>query len=1040
MQEPNFSKPHYLIDTFTRHRLASNLLMIMLVLAGIWGVRQLIVQLNPSQDSISANVSIAWPGASAEDVERLVTQPVEYQLRSLGNLGSLTSRTSDGISEISLRFDKGTDMINAMDRIKQRVAMVRDLPTDIEPPFISRDEYLDLIAAILISGEGNIDELVPVAREIERDLLNRGIDKVTFRGVPDEEIAIQIDSQTLFELGVPLSAIAGRILNSSTDVPAGNAGGGQLQRKLRSLDQRRSAEEFAQLPLLSTEGASLVRLGDIAQIERRHKDDQRMVYYDGKPAIMIRLQRGSGSDTLAAADILYQWQADNAESLGERGIKATIWLEAWRFAWDQISLILKNGLGGLFLVIATLFLFLNGRVAWWVTLGIPVSFLGALAVFHAFGGSINFISMIGVVMALGIVVDDAIVVGEHSLAQFEAGRTPEQAAAQGAQRMFAPVMASSLTTLAAFLPLLAIDEAFIREIPILMVCVIIASLIECFLIMPGHLRHSFTHMQEEKPSRLRQGFNRKFNQFRNEWYLPALATALGNRRSVLAIALFGFVIAFSLLASGRIKPELNLNVNFEFADAYMQFAAGTTDQQKAAWLEHMTRAAEETDAELGGGLVVTHIINRNWAFLDEQGKSGSQYATLWVELISPEKRSVTLDEFTVAWQERLSRSPYVERLRIGSGDGNWPDLGLYFSGADVATLKAAAEDLAAKIATYPGVTNVFDDLPYGKEQWIISLTTEGLALGLTSADVGRQLRAAFEGYRVQLFTENDAELEVRVSLPAAERNRLGTLLQLPIATPGGEALPLQVVADISSRRGIDRINHRNALKAVNIYAHIDTRIDTAMAIIESLEADVIPEIVDRYGVNYGLGDFTAEEAKTMSDMLLGAVIGLLMIYLILAWVFASWTWPLAVMAAIPLGLTGALAGLFLMDLNLGALAIMGVFTLTGVIVNDSIILITSYREARENGLDSHQALAEACGQRLRPVILTSLTTAFGLGPLMFESSPMGEVMVPLATVICFGLLYGTTLILFVIPTILSVLEQWAPSQREGVSNEVQYAY
>ena len=400
--------------------------------------------------------------------------------------------------------------------------------------------------------------------------------------------------------------------------------------------------------------------------------------------------------------------------------------------------------------------------------------------------------------------------------------------------MFAPVMASSLTTLAAFLPLLVIDEAFIREIPLLMVCVIIASLVECFLIMPGHLRHSFTRMQEETPSRMRQWFDGKFNHFRSHYYLPTLHTALGNRRSVLAIALFGFLVALTLLASGRIKPDLNINVNFEFVDSYMQFAAGTTEQQKEAWLQTMVDAVEETDEAMGGGLVVTHVINRNWAFLDEQPKSGSQYGTLWVELISPEKRTVTLDEFTAALQERLPQSPYVERLRIGSGDGNWPDLSLYFSGADVATLKAAAEELTARIATYPGVTNTFDDLPYGKEQWIISLTTEGRALGLTSADVGRQLRAAFEGYRVQLFTENDAELDVRVSLPAAERYQLSTLHQLPIATPAGEALPLLAVADISSRRGIDRINHRNALKTVNVHAHIDKKINTSMAIIESV--------------------------------------------------------------------------------------------------------------------------------------------------------------------------------------------------------------
>ncbi len=1040
MQEPNFSKPHYLIDTFTRHPLASNLLMIMAILAGLWGIRQLTVQLNPYQPSTSASINVIWPGAGAEDVERLVTQPIEYQLRSLTYLASLTSRTADGYTNINLRFDKDTDMTVAMDSIKQRVSQVRNLPIDIEPPMISRNQYMDTVAAILISGTDTLEELVPVAREIERDLLARGADQVEFRGVPDEEIAIQIDSQTLFELGVPLSTIAARVLSSSTDVPAGNAGGGQLQRKLRSLDQRRTAEEFSELPMLDSSNGSLVRLGDIATIERRQRDDQRLVYYNSQPAIMIRVRRAEGTDTLDAAAVMYAWQEENAQDLADRGIKSTIWLEAWRFAFNQISLVLKNGIGGLFLVIATLLLFLNGRVAWWVTLGIPVSFLGALAVFHAIGGSINFISTIGIVMALGIVVDDAIVVGEHSLAQFEAGHSPQHAAAHGAQRMFAPVMASSLTTLAAFMPLLAIDEPFIREIPLLMVCVIIASLVECFLIMPGHLRHSFTRMQNQQPSRFRKNFESKFHRFRTNYYLPYLHIALQNRRAVLALALFGFLLALSLLFSGRIKPDLGVNVNFEFADAYMQFSAGTTDQQKEAWLQTMADAVNETEQQLGGGLVVTHITNRNWAFLDQGEKHGSQYAAMWVELISPEQREVTLDEFITTWRANLPETPYVERLQIENGDGNFPDLGLYFSGADLATLKAAAEELAEKMATYPGVTGAFDDMPYGKEQWIITVSTEGRALGLTSADVGRQLRAAFEGYRVQLFTENDAELEVRVSLPVAERNDLGTLYQFPITTSRGESLPLQTVAEITSQRGIDSINHRNALKAVNVYAYVDTEINTAMSVIEDLEENVIPDITKRYGVTYGLGEFSAEEARTMMDMLIGAVIGLMMIYLILAWVFASWSWPLAVMIAIPLGLTGALTGLFLMGLNLGALAIMGVFTLTGVIVNDSIILITSYREHREAGMNCEDALKQACGGRLRPVILTSLTTTFGLAPLMLESSPMGEVMVPLATVICFGLLYGTTLILFVIPVMLSVLEQLAQSRSEGVPHEIHYAH
>ncbi|MEM0954294.1 MAG: efflux RND transporter permease subunit [Pseudomonadota bacterium] len=1032
-------KAHYLIETFTRHRLASNLLMIMLVLVGFWGLRQLNVQLNPQQEHTQTSVEVRWPGASAEDVERLVTQPIEYQLRSLTQVRSLTSSTADGFAHIEVVFDKGTNMIEAMDRLKQQVSQVRDLPADIEPPDVYRNQYLDTIAAILISTDGSLEELMPVAREVERDLLARGIDKVDFRGVPDEEIAIQIDSKTLFELGVPLGDIAASVLSASSDVPAGSAGGGQAQRKLRSLDQRRTVEDFEQLPVRLGNDTGLARLGDIADVERRQKDDQRLVYYKNRPAIMLRLRRGEHSDTLRAADILRAWEAENASVLAERGVEVTIWLEAWRFAVDQIGLVLKNGIGGLLLVVGTLFLFLNGRVAFWVTIGIPVSFLGALAVFCGFGGTINFISMIGVVMALGIVVDDAIVVGEHALYQHEQGLPPAEAAAVGAQRMFAPVMASSLTTLAALLPLLAINEASIREIPVLMVCVILASLVECFLIMPGHLRHSFAALAHEKPSRLRIWFDRQFNRFRDTRYLPTLRIALKNRRSVVALALVGFVTAFSLLATGRIKPELDVNIDFEFADAYMQFAAGTTEHQKQAWLDTMAQAVIETDQALGGGLVVTHVINRNYAQFDQADKHGAQFAALWVELVSPEQRRVTLDEFISAWKSKLPASPLIERFYIGSGEGNWPEIGLYFSGREVDVLKAAAEELATKLATYPGVINVYDDLPYGKEQWLVSLTTEGRSLGLTSAEVGRQIRAAFASHRVQLFTENDAELEVNVSLPADERHRLDSLHSLPITTPNGESLPLLAVAEVSSRRGIERINHRDARKAVNVFANVDKKINTAMAIIEDLEQQVIPDIVDRHGVSYGLGDYSSEEARILSDMMVGAVIGLLLIYLILAWIFSSWSWPLAVMAAIPLGLTGALTGLYLLDMNLGALAIMGVFTLTGVIVNDSIILISAYREGRERGLDADTALEQACSQRLRPVILTSLTTTFGLGPLMLESSPMGEVMVPLAVVICFGLLYGTTLILFVIPTILSVLEQLSPTRSQGVRHEAQYA-
>jgi multidrug efflux pump subunit AcrB len=1016
------SKPHYLIETFTNHRLASNILMIIMVLAGVWGLQQINVQLNPTQNVHRAEVQVAWPGAGAEDVERLVTQPLEYQLRTLKDLVHITSRTSDSLSAISLNFKRDTDMGLALDRIKQSVAQARNLPDDIEPPVIQRQEWNELVGAIMLSGKGSLDELVPAARKIQRDLLARGVDIVEFRGVPAEEIAIQVESKTLYQLGVPLETIARKILELSSDVPAGSAGRGQVQRQLRSLDQQRDVAGFEQLPLQDMQSGALIRLGDIADIERREKEDQRMVFYEDKPAIMLRLRRNQGTDTLESAQIMQDWLEANQEQLAQQGIQANVFLEAWRFAVDQIGIVLKNGASGLVLVILILFLFLNGRVAWWVMLGIPVSYLVAIAVFYSLGGTINFISMIGVVMGLGIVVDDAIVVGEHALSQFQDGKSPAEAAASGTQKMFAPVMASSLTTLAAFLPLIMIDEPSISQIPLLMICVIIASLIECFLVLPGHLRSSFEHMGSRPPSKFRQGFDRRFESFKNQRFRPLLGVALNNRRSVLALTLVAFLASIALLASGRIKPDLNINLDFDYADAYVQFAGGTSEEDKFAYLKKLEQAAIETNADLGGDLVVAQFITRNWAWLEQEVKSGIQYATVSVELTSPDQRTVTLDEFNREWKSRVDRDFQVEILRMEVGDQYWPDISLYFSGADTTVLKAAAEELAEKIATYPGVSNVYDDLPYGEEQWIFSLTTEGRASGLSSSSVGRQIRAAYDGYRVQIFTENDAELEVRVMLPEAERNNLGTLRQLPIATPAGGVLPLATVADVESRRGIQRINHRNALKAVNVYANIDTKVTTGMEIVESLEADVIPGIAERHNISYGLGEGSAGEAQLFADMRLGAVIGLALIYLILAWIFSSYSWPLAVMIAIPLGLTGALFGLFFLGLNLGALALMGLFTLTGVIVNDSIILISAFKECREQGMTVEDALDKASAGRLRPVILTSLTTTFGLAPMMLESSPMGEMMAPLAVVICFGLLYGTTLILFVIPAMLSVIE------------------
>jgi len=1026
------TNPTALIRLFAGHKVASNLLMVIMMLMGLWGLSHIHTALNPPQTSRWVNVDITWPGASAEDIERLITQPVEYQFRSLKSVKESGSTSENSSASLWLEFERGTDMSRALDLTKQQFDQVRDLPSDMEPARIRISERHDLVAMVLLTSDGDVRDLASLARQFERDLLSRGITHINFEALPEEEIAIQISSQKLLELGSSLDQIASAISNTSRDMPFGSIGQGQGARELRSLDQQRDVAGFRQLPIKNHAEGDLLALGEIADVRLQSRDYQVTATQNQRPGIILRVMRAPGSDTIEAARILKEWHRDIQGELSA-GVETKIFLEAWLFAQDQLSLVITNGLGGLVLVILALFLFLNGRVAWWVMLGIPVSFSAAVALFYALGGSINLVSLIALVMALGIVVDDAIVVGEHSLAQFERGLSPAEAAAAGAQRMFPPVMASSLTTMAAFLPLIIINDEVVRQIPLVMLLVIITSLVECFLIMPGHLRGSFESLQKQKllaksakklgrEARFRKRFDAAFDHFRDQKFLPVLRWTLVNRRATVCTALAVFLLAFTLLLSGRIKPELNLNLDFEYLEAGVKFASGVSPEEKSEAMLVLENAMLAAEAELGGGIVVSHVSYDNMGFIDLEYKGGYEYANLLVELTMPNERTVNLETFNALWREKIPQLSAIETLQIQTGNDFNSDLSLHFKGGDTAKLKEASLELQVIMAQYPGVSNVYDDMPYGQEQWIFRLTPEGRQLGLTAGAIGRQIYSAYEGHRIQLFNDDGSEVEVRVKLPDAERKQLGSLRQFPIITPQGEMVSLATVANIESRRGINSIQHRNGELAVNINASIDKKITTSMTVIADLEKNVLPALLSKYELQYGLSGNSSGEGRMARDLMMGAAMSMLLIYIILAWIFSSYSWPLAVMVAIPLALTGALFGLQFLGMNLGVMSIMGLFTLAGVIVNDSIILVMAFKENRAQGMDIQTAIESAATGRLRAVILTSLTTSLGLMPMLLESSPMGEAMAPLATVICFGILYGTLLILMVIPALLWSIE------------------
>ncbi|MFT5173898.1 MAG: multidrug efflux pump subunit AcrB [Gammaproteobacteria bacterium] len=1018
-----------LLTLFARHGVACNLLMAMMLLAGAGALTQLNTQFFPNFELELITVRVTWSGASAEDVESAITNVIEQELRSADGLRKFTSSSSDGSASISLEYEQGSDMGVALDQVKERVALIRNLPITADEPEISRVVRYEPVAKLLLYGPSDATQLRAVARRVEQQLLARGIAKVDSSGVPEQEMAIQIPSIALQELNLSLRDVAQRVSALSSDVPAGTVGRDDVSRQLRGLNQRRSVREFETLALISTDAGQLVRLGDVAHIERRARRGQVAVLYKNQVAVELAVSRTEGGDSLRAARSMQQWLENDRPTL-PANIQVKVFDASWELIRDRINLLLRNGIGGLMLVVGILFVFLNARVAMWVAVGIPVSFMAALAVLYIAGGSINMISLFALIMTLGIIVDDAIVVGEDALAHFQQGESSLRAAEGGALRMLAPVMSSSLTTIAAFLPLMMVGGIIgniLFDIPLVVVCVIVASLVESFLILPGHLRHAFARMEGTSPTRLRQALDDGFMSFREHAFRPLVVCCVRNAASTVCAAIALLMLTAGLLAGGRLPFNFFPSPEAKIITADISFVAGTPPARTKSFITHVNQALQQTTAALGQDLVQTSItaLGRLRGADGRSLRVGSQFASITVELLEPDARSIRNAQFIKAWLDRISLPAGIESFTISERRGGPPgrDVDIRLLGDDAQQLKAAAVQLTQALSTISGVNGITDDMPFGAQQLIYELTTQGKALGLTVDEVGAQLRAAYDGRIAQIFQDGDDEIEVRVALPDSERHALASLGAVNITLPSGSTAPLFSVVELSTRRGFDILRHTNAQLSLRVSADIDAALNNNNAVIARLQADVLPGLERTMGVTYEFEGRRADQQETLADMMLGGAYALVMIYLVLAWVFSSYGWPLVVMLAIPFGLIGALAGHWLLGIDLTILSLFGLFGLSGIVVNDSIILVVFYKQLREHGADVQTAIIEAACLRLRAVLLTSLTTIAGLLPLMFETSLQAQFLIPMAVSIACGLAFATVLVLLVIPAMLHIHER-----------------
>ena len=1030
-----------LLGLFANHKVAPNLLMIIMILAGIVALTKLNVQFFPSFELDTISVSTSWTGASAEDVETGVTNPLEQRLRSLDELKEMSSTSASGISSITLVFNEGSDLSLALDNVKKQIDSFTSLPEDAELPRVSQVVYYESVARLLISGPKNLNELRTIARRFELELLSRGVDKIDIYGLPKQSIQIEVAAEQIQSLGLGLDDLARRIKNASRDLPAGLIGENDGAREIRSQNQRRSALQFNDLSIVSTQDKR-INLSDIATIENKSIAGSSTITIGDSQAVVMVLRRSESGDSLKSAEVLQSWLDDTIPTLSPN-VNVQVFNERWELIKGRIMLLVENGIGGLALVLLILYAFLSTRVAFWVAVGIPVSFMATLAVLYLSGGSINMISLFALIMALGIIVDDAIVVGEDAQAHYDQGEDPLKASEGGARRMLAPVLASSLTTIAAFLPLMLVGGRMgniMIAIPIVIICVIIASLIESFLILPGHLRNAFSGKKRQSESKIRVKLTNGFDRFRDNLFRPLVHAAIEFRWTTIALA-FGFLIfAVGLFVGGKTGWQFFPSPESTTVYANVRFVAGTSREVVDKFLFHTESELENTIESYDETVVETYYTSHARTSGRGRAIKGERVGSVYVELVSSENRQTENADFIKNWRKRIVLPSGIESFTISSRrvGPSRRDLNIRLTGATPKRLKSASLDLQEALASISGVSAIDDDLPYGREQLIYSLSPAGEALGLSITDLGQQLRAAYDGIVLQRFQQGADEVEVRLQLPSTEQRNLNSLLQLPIKLPNGDFVPLESVAEWGSNQGFESLRHFNGKLSAAVTADVNESVISIVDISTDLRNSVLPILASQYGINFSIEGSSASQRDTFSDMKLGAIMALMLMYLVLAWVFSSYGWPLLVMITIPLGLTGAVLGHWAMDMNMTILSLFGFFGLSGIVVNDSIILVMFYQKIRSRGVPIYLALEEAACQRLRAVLLTSLTTIAGLTPLLFETSRQAQFLIPMAVSIAFGLAFATVLILLVIPAMLSIYEDvqnWFSNDKQNKTLE-----
>jgi multidrug efflux pump subunit AcrB len=1019
-----------ILSYFVRHRTVANLLLILLLAAGAFSIPNMRAQFFPDVVVDDVDVTVVWDGAGAEDVDRGIVQVLEPAVLSVEGVESSEATSREGRASIRLEFEPGWDMSRAADDVQKAVDAVSTLPADAEDPVVQRGTWRDRVTDIVITGPVGVDQLARFSDELSARLFAEGVTRTTIRGLSAPRTVIEVPSANLIAFDISMREIADAIAQEVDADPAGDIGNANT--RVRTGVEKRSADQIADIVLRSNPDGSNLTVGDVGTIIIEGIDRERSYFVGENPAISIRVDRSDQGDAIAIQRTVEEVAAEFEASLPE-GVTVDLIRTRAEAITGRLDILLDNGLTGLLLVVMLLFLFLNARTAFWVAAGIPAAMMAAIALMYAAGITINMISLFALIITLGIVVDDAIVVGEHADHLARTGLTPVEAAERAAHRMALPVFAATLTTIIAFFGLVAIGGRFgdlIADIPFTVIAVLAASLVECFLILPNHMAHAIAHSAKEHwydiPSRV---VNRGFRWMRETLFRPFMALVIKARYAVLAGAVVLLASQAALFIRGDVQwrffnsPEQSsVTGNFAMAPGATRedtfemmriFQQSVEDVAKSFEERHGVNPIDYVIAEVGG--------NAGRGIAGSDTKDADQLGGISIELIDPDLRPFSSGAFVSELQDSVPRHPMVETISFRSwGSGPESDaLDVQFYGATAETLKAASEDLKTALLQYPEVSAVEDNLAYDKEELILELTPQGQALGFTIDGLGSVLRARLGGIEAATYPDGPRSAEIRVELPTGELTA-DFLERTQMRTPDGAYVQLADIVSVERRTGFSTVRRENGVRLISVTGDISED-DPARAndIMLALETAILPTIASERQVEYRLSGLSEQEGEFLNDARTGLILSLLAIYLVLSWVFASWTRPLVVMSVIPFGLVGTIYGHAVWDVPLSMFTVVGLLGMTGIIINDSIVLVTTIDEkAQDRGL--FPSIIDGAADRLRPVFLTTATTVLGLVPLLYEQSSQAQFLKPTVITLVYGLGFGMFLVLLIVPSLMAI--------------------